>query len=93
MDYGKLDDLAAPDKYVAPSTQADIEYIVRFRQTCKRYNINFFTSFWQHNIPAQAVKGERKIIERRDLLDPQTRPSPLFAAEQNLRCAYETLNT
>lgn len=44
MDYGKLDDLAAPDQYVAPSTQADIEYIVRFRQTCKRYNIDFSTA-------------------------------------------------
>lgn len=44
MDYDKLDDLAAPDKYVAPSTQADIEYIVHFRQTCKRYNIDFFTA-------------------------------------------------
>jgi len=44
MDYGKLDDLAAPDKYVAPSTQADVEYIIRFRQTCKRYNIDFSTA-------------------------------------------------
>jgi len=44
MDYGKLDDLAAPDRYVAPSSQADIEYIVRFRQTCKRYNIDFSTA-------------------------------------------------
>ncbi len=44
MDYGKLDDLAAPDKYVAPSSQADVEYIIRFRQTCKRYNIDFVTA-------------------------------------------------
>ncbi len=44
MGYGKLDDLAAPDRYVAPSTQADIAYIVRFRQTRKRYNIDFATA-------------------------------------------------
>lgn len=44
MDYGKLDDLAAPDKYVAPSSQTDVEYIIRFRQTCKRYNIDFSTA-------------------------------------------------
>ncbi len=44
MDYGKLDDLAAPDRYVAPSSQADVEYIIRFRQTCKRYNIDFATA-------------------------------------------------
>jgi len=44
MDYGKLDDIAAPDKYVAPSSQADLEYIIRFRQTCKRYHIDFSTA-------------------------------------------------
>ncbi len=44
MDYGKLDDLAAPDRYVAPSSQADVEYIIRFRQTCKRYNIDLATA-------------------------------------------------
>ncbi len=44
MDYGKLDDLAAPDRYVAPSSQANVEYIIRFRQTCKRYNIDFSTA-------------------------------------------------
>lgn len=44
MNYGNLDDLAAPDQYVAPSTQADVEYIIRFRQTCKRYNIDFSTA-------------------------------------------------
>lgn len=33
-----------PDQYVAPSTQADIEYIARFRQTCKRYNVDFPTA-------------------------------------------------
>ncbi len=44
MDYGKLDDIAAPDKYVTPSSQADLEYIIRFRQTCKRYHIDFSTA-------------------------------------------------
>lgn len=44
MDYGKLDDLGAPDQYVAPSSRADRDYIVRFRQVCKRYNIDFSTA-------------------------------------------------
>lgn len=44
MDYGRLDDLGAPDQYVAPSSQTDIDYIIRFRQTCRRYNIDFSTA-------------------------------------------------
>ena len=39
--YLRLDDLAAPDGYVAPSTSEDFAYIAYFRQTCKRYNIDF----------------------------------------------------
>ena len=39
--YLRLDDLAAPDGYVAPSTIEDLAYITYFRQTCRRYNINF----------------------------------------------------
>lgn len=37
----KLDDLAAPDGYTVPSTSDDLAYIAHFRQTCKRYNIDF----------------------------------------------------
>jgi len=44
MAWDKLDELAAPNNYVAPSTEADIEYIVCFRQVCKRYNIDFSTA-------------------------------------------------
>lgn len=39
--YFKLDDLAAPDGYVVPFTNEELAYIAFFRQTCKRYNINF----------------------------------------------------
>ena len=39
--YLILDDLAAPDGYVAPSTSEDFAYITHFRQICKRYNIDF----------------------------------------------------
>lgn len=34
--YLILDDLAAPDEYVTPSTSEDLAYITYFRQTCKR---------------------------------------------------------
>lgn len=37
----KLDDMAAPNGYTAPSTREDLAYIVHFRQMCKRYNIDF----------------------------------------------------
>ena len=39
--YLRLDDLAAPDGYVAPSTIEDLAYIASFCQACKRYNIDF----------------------------------------------------
>lgn len=39
--YLKLDDLAAPDGYAIPLTSEDLAYIAHFRQTCKRYNIDF----------------------------------------------------
>lgn len=35
--YAKLDDLAAPNCYVAPPTSEDLSYVVHFRQICKRY--------------------------------------------------------
>lgn len=37
----RLDDLAAPNGYTAPSTSEDLAYIAYFRQMCKRYNIDF----------------------------------------------------
>ena len=39
--YLRLDNLAAPDGYVAPFTGEDLAYIACFRQACKRYNIDF----------------------------------------------------
>lgn len=39
--YLRLDDLAAPDGYAVPSTNKDLAYVTYFRQTCKRYNIDF----------------------------------------------------
>ena len=39
--YLKLDDLAAPDGSVAPSSDEDLTFVASFRQTCKRYNIDF----------------------------------------------------
>ena len=39
--YLKLDDLAAPDGYAAPSSDEVLAFSASFRQTCKRYNIDF----------------------------------------------------
>lgn len=39
--YAKLDDLAGPDGYAVPSEKNDLDYILHFRQICKRYNIDF----------------------------------------------------
>ena len=39
--YAKLDDVAGPDSYVALPDKNDLEYILYFRQVCKRYNIDF----------------------------------------------------
>ena len=39
--YLRLDDLAEPDGYVAPSTDEDLAYITCFHQICKRHNIDF----------------------------------------------------
>ena len=39
--YAKLDNLAAPNCYVAPPTSEDLSYVVHFRQICRRYNIDF----------------------------------------------------
>lgn len=52
--YLKLDELAAPDGYVAPSASGDLAYITYFRQTCNRYNIDF----------ASADQDERDFVIR-----------------------------
>ena len=52
--YLKLDDLAALDGYVAPSTSEDLTYIAYFRQACNHYNIDF----------ASADQDERDFVTR-----------------------------
>lgn len=39
--FSRLDELAAPTGYVAPSTEEELVYLTYFRQVCKRYNIVF----------------------------------------------------
>lgn len=39
--YLELDALAAPNGYVAPPTKEDLAYVVHFRKTCQRYQIDF----------------------------------------------------
>ena len=39
--YLKLDEVAAPNSYVVPPSEEDLNYLVRFRRVCKRYQINF----------------------------------------------------
>lgn len=52
--YMKLDDLAAPNEYVVLPSEDDLDYVIRFRQVCKRYNIDF----------AKADQDEREFILR-----------------------------
>ena len=33
--------LAAPNGYVSPATKEDLAYVVHFRKTCQRYQIDF----------------------------------------------------
>ena len=42
--YAKLDDLAGPDSFVTPPSQADLAYILHFQKICQRYNIDFATA-------------------------------------------------
>lgn len=39
--YLELDAFAAPNGYVAPPTKEDLAYVVHFRKTCQRYQIDF----------------------------------------------------
>ena len=74
--YLRLDDLAAPDGYVAPSTSEDFAYIAYFRQTCKRYNIDFDS----------ADQDERDFVIR--MAEAQTlAESPSFFAKHMLYCS------
>lgn len=50
----RLDDLAAPNNYVAPPSMDDLAYVVHFRKVCSRYNINF----------AKADEDERNFVIR-----------------------------
>lgn len=43
--FSRLDEIAAPNSYAAPSTEEDIGYLTYFRQVCKRYNISFSTAY------------------------------------------------
>ena len=38
--YLELDALAAPNGYVAPPMKEDLAYVVYFRKTCQRYQID-----------------------------------------------------
>lgn len=39
--YAELDLLAAPDRYTASLTEEDQAYTLRFREVCRRYQIDF----------------------------------------------------
>lgn len=52
--YMKLDELAAPNAYVAVPSKEDLAYVAHFRQVCKRYQIDF----------AQADEDEREFVIR-----------------------------
>ena len=39
--YIRLDEIAAPNNYVAIPTESDLAYVIHFRQICKRYQIDF----------------------------------------------------
>ena len=39
--YLKLDELAAPDSYVAVPSAGDMAYQVHFRKVCQQYHIEF----------------------------------------------------
>ena len=74
--YLKLDDLAEPDGYAAPSTNEDLAYIAYFRQACKRYNIDFVS----------ANQDERDFVIR--MAEIQTLAEfPSFFAKHMLYCS------
>ena len=52
--YMQLDEIAAPNSYVAVPSEEDLEYVIHFRQVCKRYQIDF----------GQADEDEREFVVR-----------------------------
>ena len=50
--YLELDALAAPNGYVVSLTKEDLAYVVHFRKTCQRYQIDF----------SKAVPDERDFV-------------------------------
>lgn len=52
--FTRLDDLAGPNGYAAPPTSEDLAYVIHFRRTCHRYNIDF----------AKADQDEREFVLR-----------------------------
>lgn len=42
--YLELDRIAAPNGYVAPPSEDSLAYVIHFRKTCKRYQIDFATA-------------------------------------------------
>ena len=63
-EYLELDALAAPNGYVAPPTQEDLAYVVHFRKTCQRYQIDFAkANLDEHNFVIQMA--EKIFLKRR----------------------------
>lgn len=52
--YLKLDEIVAPNSYVVSPSEEDLDYIVHFRQVCRRYQIDF----------AKADEDERDFVIR-----------------------------
>ena len=52
--YIELDKIVAPNGYVAPPSEEDLEYLVHFRAVCERYKIDF----------ANADPDEREFVIR-----------------------------
>lgn len=52
--YMRLDDIAAPNGYAVPPSGDDLDYVIHFRQICRRYNIDF----------SKADEDEREFIMR-----------------------------
>ena len=54
--YLELDALAAPNGYVAPPMKEDLAYVVHFRKTCQRYQIDLKTPL-QSELPGVGHSG------------------------------------
>ena len=62
--YLELDALAAPNGYVAPPMKEDLAYVVHFRKTCQRYQIDFAkANLDEHNFVIQMA--EKIFLKRR----------------------------